>query len=240
MYYLPELRKYLERLHAGHLLDVATGEGEFLLFLLESFASFDSATGLDVSSESIKLAKEKLSHYKIDFVLGNIRKLPFEDNYFDTVTVSNSIHHFELAVKAITSLARVLSPGGLLLINEMIYEELNPAQQNHYDYHCLKAEIDKANGIYHRKIYTSDELLSIIREANVEIDFTILSNNEMPILNSREKMWQFFRKIDEMTGFAAHLPNGQEYEERAIMIKENISKTGFQIPPQLAVLAYKS
>ncbi len=239
MYHLPELRKQLERLHAGHLLDVATGEGEFLSFLLESFATFDSATGLDAKAECIALAKEKLAHYKIDFVQSNIRKLPFEDNYFDTVSVSNSIHHFDLPAKALSSMIRVLAPGGMLLINEMISDQLNPAQLNHYEYHNLRAEIDMAMGNYHRRIYSSEELYKIIGEANIEIDSTILSDDELPLLNSREKIWQFFRKIDTLVSQASHLPNGQELEQKADLLKDRIERDGFQFPPQLTILAFK-
>ncbi len=240
MYHLPELKKHLERMHAGHLLDVATGEGDFLYFLLESFATYDSATGLDSKLESIAVAKEKLVHYKVDFVQGNIRKLPFEDNYFDTVTVSNSIHCFELPAKAVSSMVRVLVPGGLLIVNEMISDNLKPAQQNHFEFLNLKAEINTAMGIYHRAIYSSDELYRIFDDANIGIDTTILSGNEMPLLNSKEKMWQFFRRFDAMVTMAAQLPNGREIEARADYLKEKIEKEGFQTPPQLTILAHKS
>src|SRR5665648_563339 len=120
MYQLAELQKYLKRISAGHLLDVATGEGDFLLFLLESFSSFDSATGLDINPENLKIARNKIGRQKVDFLQGNVRRLPFEDNYFDTITVSNSLHHFDNPVKAIQSMLRVLVPGGLFVINEMI------------------------------------------------------------------------------------------------------------------------
>ncbi len=240
MYHLPDLRKHLERLHAGHLLDIATGEGDFMHLLLESFSSWDSATGLDTSKESMAAAKEKLAGYKVDFVQGSIRKLPFEENYFDTVSVSNSLHHFEFPAKALISMVRALAPGGLLLVNEMFRDGMNIAQQNHFRYHTLRSDIDTAKGIYHRPIYTLGELTALFSEANIEIDTTILSDNEMPILNSKEKMWQFFRRIDEMVASATQFPHAAEYEERASELKERIPSEGFQMPPQMAFLAYKA
>jgi len=238
MYQLAELQKYLKRISAGHLLDVATGEGDFLLFLLESFSSFDSATGLDINPENLKTARNKIGRQKVDFLQGNVRRLPFEDNYFDTITVSNSLHHFDNPVKAIQSMLRVLVPGGLFVINEMINEHLNPAQQTHFDYHSLKAEIDTASGGYHRKIYSLQELQKIIRESGLVPAVTI-TNEDPPIIYSHEKMWQFFHKLDDFVSNAIHLPNGLAFEQRAQIIKEMIELNGFQKPPQVGILAYK-
>ena len=238
MYQLQELQNYLKRINAGHLLDVATGEGDFLLFLLESFSSVDSATGLDINAENLKLAKNHTAGKTVDFVQGNIRKLPFEDNYFNTIAVSNSLHHFDHPVKAIQNILRVLIPGGLLIINEMINEHLNPAQSVHFDYHSLKAEIDTAEGRYHRKIYTREELMEIIRESAL-VPSVIVNCEDPPIIYSQEKMWQFFRKLDEFASNAIHLPNGLEFEQRIQDIKEMIGKNGFQKPPQIGILVYK-
>jgi SAM-dependent methyltransferase len=238
MYQLSELQKYLKRINAGHLLDVATGEGDFLLFLLDSFSSFDSVTGLDINSENLKIARRKIGVQNVDLMQGNVRKLPFEDNYFDTIAISNSLHHFENPVKAIQSMLRILIPGGLFVINEMINENLNPAQQAHFEYHSLKAEIDTAVGGYHRKIYTKDELLEILGEGSLE-PAVVVTCEDPPIIYSREKMWQFFRKLDDFIGTAMHLPNGLDYENRAQNIKEMIEMNGFQKPPQLGILAYK-
>ena len=238
MYQLVELQKYLKRINAGHLLDVATGEGDFLLYLLESFSSFDSATGLDINLENLKIARQKVGRQKVDLMQGNVRRLPFEDNYFDTITVSNSLHHFDNPVKAIQSMLRVLVPGGLLVINEMVDEQLNPAQQAHYEYHSLKAEIDTSAGGYHRKIYTKDELMEIIRESSLEPAVLVISE-DTPIIYSREKIWQFFHKLDDFVSNATHLPNGLEFEQRAQIIKERIEANGFQKPPQIGILAYK-
>jgi len=133
---------------------------------------------------------------------------------------------------------RVLVPGGLFVINEMINEHMNPAQQTHFDYHSLKAEIDTASGGYHRKIYSLHELQEIIRESSLEPAVSVLSEDP-PIIYSHEKMWQFFHKLDDFVSNAIHLPNGLVFEQRAQQIKEMIQVNGFQKPPQIGILAYK-
>jgi ubiquinone/menaquinone biosynthesis C-methylase UbiE len=240
MYQLSELRAYLENAFVGHLLDVATGEGEFLRFVLDSVASFDSATGLEPSKESLASARNKLFPYKVDLVLGNVRKLPFEENYFDFVTVSNALHHFELPIKAIQAMMRVLVSGGRLLINETISDDLNPAQESHLIYHTLRADIDTAKGNYHRHNYTKQEIHEMVLEARVEVEKSILTIDEPPMLNSKEKIWQFSHKIDELVASASDLPLKNNYESRGWELKEKIRNDGFQLPPQLTLIAYKS
>lgn len=240
MYQLSELRTYLENACVGHLLDVATGEGEFLRFVLDAVASFDSATGLEPSKERLATAKNKLFPYKVDLVLGNVRKLPFEESYFDFVTVSNALHHFEFPVKSIQSMMRVLVSGGRLLINETISDDLNPAQESYHIYHTLKADIDTAKGIYHRTAYTRNEIYEMVLEARVEVEKSILTIDEPPMLNSKEKIWQFSHKIDELIASTADLPLQNYYESRGWELKEKIRADGFQLPPQLTLIAYKS
>jgi SAM-dependent methyltransferase len=240
MYQLNELRSYLGNACVGHLLDVATGEGDFLRFVLDSVASFDSATGLEPNKERLAIAKNKLFPYKVDLIPGSVRKIPFEDNYFDFVTVSNALHHFELPVKSVQNMMRVLVAGGRLLVNETVCDRLNPAQAAHLEYHTLKADIDAARGIYHRHTYTTREIMDILKEAHVEVEKTILAADEPPMLNSKEKIWQFSHKIDEMIAAAGELPQKHSFESRGWSLKERIRMDGFQLPPQLTLIAYKS
>lgn len=239
MYKLTELRAYLENACIGHLLDVATGEGNFLRFLLDSVASFDSATGLDSNKESLAAAKNKLFPFKVDLVHGNIRKLPFEENYFDFVTVSNAMHHFEQPVKAIISMMKVLVSGGRVLINETICNSATPAQEAYLDFHSLKADIDIAMGAYHRHYYSRDGLFALLQEAHVDVEKIFISDNEPDILNSKEKIWQFSHKIDEMVASAGELPQKNNFESRGWALREKIKINGFQKPPQLTLIAYK-
>lgn len=239
MYQLTELQNYLKRINAGHFLDVATGDGDFLLYLLDSFNSFESATGIDTNTESLKAARLKAGMQKVDLIQANVRKLPFEENYFDVVAVSNSLHHFEYPEKALQSMLRVLVPGGLIIINEMISDDLNPAQRAHLAYHSLKAETDRAMGIYHRNIYSKVEIMSLIGGILPEPAVSVISEDP-PMITSREKLWQFFRKIDDYISGVAHLSDSFIYEEKARVVKEMVETNGFQKPPQLGLLIYKN
>lgn len=239
MYHLIELKSYLENTCAGHLLDVATGEGDFLRFILDSVASFDSATGLEPSKEKVAAARNRLFPYKTDMVIGSVRKMPFEESYFDFVTVCDAFRHLEQPVKSIQSMMRVLVSGGRLLINETISDGLNPAQEAFHQYHCLLADIDTARGNYHRYAFSRAEIMEMMKEARVEVEKVILAGDEPPMLNSREKIWQFSHKIDDLVSSVGDLPMHHSFEERGWSLKEKIRNDGFQLPPQLSLIAWK-
>jgi hypothetical protein len=126
------------------------------------------------------------------------------------------------------------------LINETICDELNAAQESYLDYHTLRADIDSAKGVYHRYTYTKQEIYELVLDAHVEVEKSILTIDEPSMLNSKEKIWQFSHKIDEMIAATEELPLRNNYESRGWALKEKIRTNGFQLPPQLTLVAYKS
>ncbi|GET30336.1 class I SAM-dependent methyltransferase [Prolixibacter sp. SD074] len=240
MYQLPELKENLKNRNAGHLLDIATGEGDFLAFLLNAFALYESGTGLDINPANLKVAEEKLSNPAVTLVEGNAEKLDFDGEYFDTVSISNSLHHFPNPRLVLKEMTRILAPGGLLLISELVCEDLTPAQESHLSYHHLKADMDMAAGHFHRHTFTRDEVVNLVEGLPMVVDKVFLAFDNEPMLNSSERMWRFFRMLDERVNeFTGH-DRGKEFEERAETVKENISTHGFVRPPQVCIMGLKS
>ena len=240
MYNLPELKKNLKNRNAGHLLDIATGEGDFLSFLLNAFALYESGTGVDLNPANLVVAQEKLSEAMVTLVEGNAEKLEFEDEYFDTVSVSNSLHHFPNPRKVLKEMTRVLAPGGLLIISELVCENLTSAQEAHLSYHHLKADMDITAGNYHRHTFTQEEVVNLVEDLPIVVDKVFLATDKEPMLNSSERMWRFFRMLDErVSEFSGH-QRAKEFEQRAEEVKEKISTHGFIRPPQVCIMGLKS
>ena len=103
-----------ERLESqSSVLDIGGGDGQHVNYLSGSFASY---TIFDLLDHSTKL-NPSISDGdipKINFVVGNAEKLPFEDDSFDRVIVTCLLHHVDSPANVLKECRRVLRNGGLL------------------------------------------------------------------------------------------------------------------------------
>jgi ubiquinone/menaquinone biosynthesis C-methylase UbiE len=101
------------------LLDVGCGTGT-LLAVLSHDPYARRLVGLDYAQGMVDRADEKLKQLdtRIDHqvVQGDAEHLPFEDASFDVLACCNSFHHYPDQLAAVRGFARVLKPGGLLLL----------------------------------------------------------------------------------------------------------------------------
>ncbi|AAL80261.1 class I SAM-dependent methyltransferase [Pyrococcus furiosus DSM 3638] len=122
----PILIKYMNK-NRGKVLDLACGVGGFSFFLED--LGFD-VVGLDNNPEMIEAAKryaEKRSS-KVNFVVGDAKNLPFENNSFDYVIFIDSIFHFTPSElnQVFKEVKRVIKPEGRFLIYFTDLRELLP------------------------------------------------------------------------------------------------------------------
>lgn len=98
----------------GRLIDIGTGTGR----MLELFgAQADAALGIDRSSEMLRLARAKL-HDRANTELrqADLYALPMADGAADVAILHHVLHFAQQPGAAIAEAARVLGPGGRLLI----------------------------------------------------------------------------------------------------------------------------
>ncbi len=110
------------------ILDVACGTGNYS----RAFASAlekGIVVGLDPSLPMLLEAEKKRRESGIDnlvFVRGDAQNLPFESSVFDAVHCAGAFHLFEDPVRAVGEFARVLKPGGRLVIGTFIASNFPP------------------------------------------------------------------------------------------------------------------
>ncbi len=85
-------------------VDLGCGTGAFTSRLFQN--SEAELFGLDISKKSIQLANR--NEKKINFLVGDIENLQFEDNFFDLVVFSGVLHHFPNEEKCLHEGYRVL------------------------------------------------------------------------------------------------------------------------------------
>jgi len=114
------------------VLDVACGTGD----LAQAFARTMAArvVGLDFTREMLDLAEHKRGRLpgevagKIEYVEGDAQNLPFGDAEFDVVSIAFGIRNVKEPARALAEFARVLRPGGRLVILEFSTPRLAPVR----------------------------------------------------------------------------------------------------------------
>jgi len=106
----------------GRLVDVGTGTGRMIeLFGREA----RQAIGIDRSSDMLRLARTKLDAAGIASSLrqGDMYALPLDDHSADTIIIHQVLHYAHSPAEAVAEAARVLAPGGRLLVVDFAAHE---------------------------------------------------------------------------------------------------------------------
>ncbi|MFG4001153.1 bifunctional demethylmenaquinone methyltransferase/2-methoxy-6-polyprenyl-1,4-benzoquinol methylase UbiE [Flavobacterium aquidurense] len=118
------------------ILDIATGTGDLAILMAQTNA--EKIIGLDISAGMLEVGKKKVEEKKlsniIDLVLGDSEKIPFEDNYFDAITVGFGVRNFENLEKGFAEILRVLKPNGVFVILETSVPDKTPYKQGYKFY----------------------------------------------------------------------------------------------------------
>ncbi len=115
------------------ILDVATGTGDLAIQLSKTGAS--KIVGLDISTGMLEIGRKKIASKNLDTVIemvtGDSEHLPYEENYFDAITVSFGVRNFENLEKGLSEIYRVLRPGGIFVVLETSIPTKTPYKQGH-------------------------------------------------------------------------------------------------------------
>jgi ubiquinone/menaquinone biosynthesis C-methylase UbiE len=102
-----------------NLLEIGMGNGYFVPQIV-GVNDTVKYTGIDYSEtmveEACMLNKQQIADGQVQFVLGKVEGMPFEDNTFTKAFTVNTLYFWENPAQVLAELRRVLKPGGLLLI----------------------------------------------------------------------------------------------------------------------------
>jgi len=106
------LLEYVDLPPRPNVLDLGCGTGRLLERLGAKFPDL-RGTGLDLSGEMLRIARQKNRHRpRLIYVEGKAESLPFAEGQFDAVFNTISFLHYLEPQQILSEVARVLSPGG--------------------------------------------------------------------------------------------------------------------------------
>lgn len=212
----------LKHIEAAHVLDAATGRGEFITTLKQNLKSWVQIIGVDSSDKSVDYAQKRFPENDVEIYQMDLEALDFEDASFDLVTMANSLHHLEHLDKIFAELLRVLKPEGTLLVQEMYSDgEQSEAQKTHIMMHHWLASINRHQGVFHRDTFTQEEILSVFRNLKLDkekmVDFYIPVDNPKEARNCESlkgKIADAIQRLETLPDSDALLDEGNRLVER--------------------------
>lgn len=128
--------KSLASVQPQHILDVATGTGDFAIAALPLKPK--QVIGIDISEGMMEIGRKKLQEAGLDRQItleyGDSETLSYGDNSFDAITCGFGVRNFENLEKGLIQMQRVLKPGGKLAILEFSKPKTFPIKQIYYIY----------------------------------------------------------------------------------------------------------
>lgn len=154
------------------ILDCGCGEGFYLKIISE--LSSCQLYGFDCDERVLNHARQELNGSCVQLDQGDIYDLPYQDEEFDKIILSEVLEHLPDDVSALLEVRRVCKPGGILLITvpnrnyPFLWDPINKTLEAFFHTHIK-------NGFWagiwnmHTRLYTVNEIAQIAKEVNLEV-----------------------------------------------------------------------
>lgn len=158
----------------ARILDCACGRGFYLN--MYRHVSQCELVGLELDADIIRKAQRNVGHLPgITLTRGSIYALPFPDNWFDGVILSEILEHIEDDVAGLREVLRVLKPGGAVAITvpnanyPFLWDPINKTLETLFH---TKIRRGPLAGIWanHTRLYTREQLRAAVEQAGFEVE----------------------------------------------------------------------
>ncbi|MFW6261867.1 MAG: class I SAM-dependent methyltransferase [Spirochaetota bacterium] len=228
------LHRILAGLRAGEVLDVGCGSGSFTRTLADTLTGARSIMGIDPDKDSVDEARRLTDDWRVRFRVLAGGDAPFGDERFDLVAISNALHHLEDPRAVLHDLRRMVRPGGYLVVQELVSDELAPAEENGRDLHHFKARIDRLRGRSHEPTLTRSAVRELVRSSGgvVEEECEI----HEPVADD-EAVDEALAFLAEYLPFAEGTPDYDDLAGEAQRLAARLPAHGVVSPPRLLIRA---
>jgi len=197
------------------VLDAGCGTG----FNLLALSRLGAAVGIDLAPEALAFCRER----GVRALRASLLALPFPEGTFDAVTSFDVIYHAWVADDraAVAEMARVVRPGGLLLVRV-------PALRALWGAHDVEVQS--------RHRYTRGELITLLGGCGLRVERATYCNSFLlPLLLARRTLDRLLHREGSDVGF---LPAPLEWSfKRALLAEAALVRAGLSFPIGASVVA---
>jgi 2-polyprenyl-3-methyl-5-hydroxy-6-metoxy-1,4-benzoquinol methylase len=233
------VERVLRGIDGGRVLDVATQEGGFVQILMGNLKGYTEIVGIDIHERAIETAQSTIGREGVRFLVMNAEQLDFEDDSFDTVTISASLHHLSNIQRVLEEMERVLKPGGHFIVAEMHRDGQTEAELTSVYLHQWVAEVDSALGRLHNSTLARQEFADYVASLGLShVEFhDRFDRDSDPMQKARTE--QLEGLIERTIQRAEGVSNCRELKERGEELRQRLHKVGARREPVLVVVGKK-
>ncbi len=161
------------------VLDLGSGAGNDCFVARAIVGESGEVTGIDFTDAMLEKARqnnEKLGFTNVEFIQGDIEKMPLADNQFDVIVSNCVLNLVPDKTKAFAEMLRVLKPGGHFCVSDVVIKgELPEKLQKDAEMYagCVSGAIDINEYIAIIK-NTGFQNIAIHKQKEIEIPVEIL------------------------------------------------------------------
>ena len=233
------LKSKLNSYSGGKILDVATYGGGFIKDLIEAFKDYDSIIGIDISDKDFRQAREKYKDKRVEFKVMDSAKLAFDNETFDTVAMSNGLHHMTDIKTTLSEMKRVLKTAGIFIIYEVFSGNQTEKQLSDVYRHNFAIKIDRLKGEIHNFTLKRREIIDYIEELGLSryesYDYHCTECNP----EAEDKLTERIKEIDDDLAEINDYPEYEELKREAEQLKQRFKTIGYECATNLVVIGTK-
>ncbi len=164
--------EWLEPQDGDRILDGGCGRGFYLNFIRRACDAH--LVGVDITHAYLRVARHVLAEKRIALINASLHALPFPDDTFDKIILSEILEHLADDVAGLREVARVLRPGGLIAITTpnanypFWWDPINKTLETLFGTHIHRGLLA---GIWagHERLYTEGQLREAALGAGLEV-----------------------------------------------------------------------